>query len=110
MTPEEFKPEFTEGLRAANNTIDPEFCLTPQSAVDLQSLLINDRPCSITNLHPLTGLAVAPLVPWMVFNQDGTDVNINAGQLAAPFMRGKNPQAAYADTLGRIDQTIEDMT
>jgi len=109
MTPAEFHPEFQSGLRAANNLINPEFCLTPQSAVALQALLANDRPCGIVNLHPLTGQNVQPLVPWCAFPRDGGDpVNVNAGQLADSFTHGKNPDTAYQEMLAHIDQSIAD--
>lgn len=110
MTPAEFHPEFTEGLRAANNTINPRFCLTDSSALDLQALLASNYVAKIVQLHPLTGQNVAPKVPWMQFATDSNSVNINAGQLADSFMHGKPPDLAFQEMLGHIDQTIADQT
>ena len=111
MTPAEFHPEFTEGLRAANNPINPKFCLTDASAIDLQALLAHDRICTIAHYHPLTGQNAPPLVPWMVFPTDGpAPVPINAGQLADSFTHGKPPDQAYSEMLAHIEQTIDDQT
>jgi hypothetical protein len=111
MTPAEFHPTFQEGVPSPQGTpVNPKFCLTDASALDLQALLAKDRVCSIVLLHPLTGLNVNPKVPWLAFPAEPGPVNINAGVLADGFTKGKNPDVAYTEMLAHIDQTISDQT
>jgi len=111
MTPAEFHPTFRDDVPSPQGTpCDPKFCLTDESASDLQALLAHDRVCSIVQLHQLTGLDVMPKVPWCAFPTDNEPVNINAGILADTFMHGKPPNTAYAEMLAHIDQTIQDQT
>jgi len=102
MTPAEFKPVWDGDVSD----------LSQQSALDLQTLLMNDRPSEIRQYPtwgPQGSQGVSKKVPWLEFPRDpGGPVPINAGIIANNFNTGKNPDTAYAYVLTLIDRTISE--
>ena len=116
MTATEFKPTFRSDVGVVNaltsppqfSAINPTYCLSEQSAVDLQSLLLDLKP-QIVHDWPMSGWPQANAyyqtaqVPYLKF-PDGT--TINAGfeaaffhsWISASFRRGRSSRNDIAIT------------
>ena len=114
MTATEFKPTFRSDVGVVNaltsppqfSAINPTYCLSEQSALDLQSLLLDLKP-QIVHDWPMSGWPQAnayyqpALVPYLKFPDVTT---INAGIEAAFFTHGYPP--AFAEAAVRNDIAI----